>query len=690
MIGYIWPLLLIQISFLHKKVIFAAKSHLIFTPTFYYTLIEPPRSQRYTIQLIYSTDQLNTQRILHMKNNHEMSFSSNWSKWITLICSLAVLKHRPEFMRISFLLLTVYFALMQQPVKSQQPDKLQEFEQQLKKAINEKDKARAAFYSYEIGKLYANDRQYEKALDYFSECLSHGKTGGDKTLAYLACTQTGLIYTDNKSYTKALDYFQRALKVAEELNKKEFIEDALLHVATIYAQSGKMKKSIEPLEKALALSLREHDPLLQQKCYALLADYHEKLGNGPKAKEYQNLYETLVRSQQYQQQSEKQQKELERQKKTTSTQLAMNSKKLRRTEDSLLATKYSLKETELSLKETEDSLKEITEISEKRQLQIDLLNKDKELAAMRISEQETRLKNEALIRNSIIAGTLLAAALVMVIIRSYRKKIEANKKIDQQNKSIKSSINYAKRIQEAMLPKKERKDALLPESFVFFKPRDVVSGDFYWFSEIKSWYNPDVVFAAADCTGHGIPGALMSMIGINSLSSIVSHGIAETDQILSTLNAEIRTALQQETTGNNDGMDIALCIFRKEKSLLEFSGAKSPLVYIQDNKLFQVKGDIHPIGGSRSKSNFAFKKHLIPIDRPTMVYLFSDGYRDQFGSNENIKFMSKRFNELLLSIHSLPLNEQMDRLSKTLEEWKGIHHQTDDILVMGVRLNEEL
>jgi serine phosphatase RsbU (regulator of sigma subunit) len=237
-----------------------------------------------------------------------------------------------------------------------------------------------------------------------------------------------------------------------------------------------------------------------------------------------------------------------------------------------------------------------------------------------------------------------------------------------------------------MLPKIDLRQRLMPESFILFKPRDGVSGDFYWFSEIKSWYSPDVVVAAADCTGHGVPGAFMSMIGINSLNAIIGRGIAEPDQILQSLDNEIRTALQQEKTGNNDGMDIALCIYRKEKSLIEFSGAKSPLIYIQDKKLTQVKGDVHSIGGSKSKKDFTFRKHKVPIEETTMIYLFSDGYRDQFGGKDNMKFMSKKFNQLLLDIHQKPLAEQHAILDKTIEDWKSGHSQTDDILVMGIRI----
>jgi serine phosphatase RsbU (regulator of sigma subunit) len=214
-----------------------------------------------------------------------------------------------------------------------------------------------------------------------------------------------------------------------------------------------------------------------------------------------------------------------------------------------------------------------------------------------------------------------------------------------------------------------------------------VSGDFYWFSEIKNGVEGnDFGFAAVDCTGHGVPGAFMSMVGMKALHAITGSGITKTDQILSFLHTEIRNALRQEETGNNDGMDVALCIYRKHKRLIEFSGAKNPLVYIKNNEMFQVKGDLHPIGGSKSKQNIVFKRHEILIDSPTTIYLFSDGFRDQFGGKDNTKFMSKKFTQLLFKIHQHPMEKQREMLAVALEQWKGNGHQTDDILVMGVKL----
>ncbi|HEY3402247.1 MAG TPA: SpoIIE family protein phosphatase [Ohtaekwangia sp.] len=568
-----------------------------------------------------------------------------------------------------------------------QTAQLQEYEKLLTQAIADKDNGKASFYSYEIAKQYGSVGQLDKANQFLNQSLTYGKKANDKSLMYLANQQLALNFASKNDYSKALDNFLKAQKLGEELKRTDFIMESLIQVAVSQAQLNRHKKSIEALDRALSLSLQQGDKLTQQKCYELLSEYHGKLGNTVKAKEYKSLYNTLLQSKQMEEQSAEQKKKLDQQiqqadveKRTASAQLEQQAKRLRNTEDSLLATKYSLQSTAQSLQEAKEA-------SEKKQLQIDLLAKDKELADLQIKEQHTELKHAALIRNSIIGGLVLAVVLVLVAVTGYRKQIKANRKIDEQHKSIRSSINYAKRIQEAMLPKPDLQKKLLPDSFILLKPRDSVSGDFYWFTEPKSWYNPDVIFTVADCTGHGVPGAFMSLIGINALNGIISKGIAETDQILNALHHEIRTALQQETTGNNDGMDVALCIYRKEKNTIEFSGAKNSLVYIQNNKLFQVKGDVHPIGGSRSKKEFSFKKHLVPIEESTMIYLFSDGYRDQFGGPNNTKFMSKKFNDLLLSIHQRPLEEQKQILDKTIEEWRGSHNQTDDILVMGIRLD---
>lgn len=551
-------------------------------------------------------------------------------------------------------------------------------------AVTNKEYREAGQYAYEIATYYSEAKASDKAINYLNQSLAYAKRSDNHTLLYAVFHQLGTYDVEHRNYAKALEKFQDALKIGRQLKDATLIREGLINVSICYGYMERYKKSIEHAEEALSLSIAHNDAPLQQKCYQLLAEYYSKHGNKKRAAECQFQYNLLVKARQDEALKTREVKELKQHIEKVGLEKLATESRLQETNDSLRIIGHSLQATT-------DSLKQIEQISKNRQMEIDLLQKDKELAEAKIKEQETRIQNEALVRNFIIVGTLLSVALIIVLIISYRKKIRANEQIDQQNRNIKSSINYAKRIQEAMLPRKDQYPAVFENSFILFQPRDTVSGDFYWLSDIKTdtQQGPDIAFAAVDCTGHGVPGAFMSMIGINALNGIVNRGVTETNVILDSLDHEIRTALRQEISGNNDGMDAALCIYRQRKKVLEFSGAKSPLVYIQNNSLFQVKGDIHSIGGSKHKNQFFFKKHEIAIDQPTVLYLFSDGYKDQFGGKDNGKFMAKRLNNLLLEIHQLPMDQQRNILQTTLDEWKGIRGQTDDILVMGLKLDPQ-
>jgi len=565
----------------------------------------------------------------------------------------------------------------------------------LAKAISAKNYKEAAQQAFTAAEAYKNGKS-DKALEFYNQSLVYAKKASDVPAQYQASMALGKVYSDLKKYSSAQDNFQAALKLARQIKNKDQEGESLVALARSYGDAGKPKKAIDPMQEALNLAIEKNDVAFQQECYSLLADYYKAAGDLKKSNEYKGQYNAIAWNKQ-KEESDRKLTELTKQSKKNKDLTVRQMHEMRELKDHItqvesekLATESELQEQKAKLRQTEDSLKIIEEISLKRQLQIDLLNKDKELAEVKIREQHARIKNEELLRDSIMAGIVMASVLVAVLIINYRRKIKDNKRIHRQNENIKSSINYAKRIQEAMMPRKDQQEALVSDSFVLFKPRDTVSGDFYWFSELPNGSadraQDDLAFAAVDCTGHGVPGAFMSMIGINSLNGIINRGITETNSMLDMLHTEIRTALRQEVTGNNDGMDVALCIYRKQRRVLEFSGAKNPLVYIQNKTLHQVKGDIHSIGGSKSKPNLSFRKHAITIDKPTTVYLFSDGYRDQFGGKDNAKFMGKRFNQLLLDIHEMPMEEQMKALSKTIEDWKGTGTQTDDILVMGIKL----
>lgn len=254
--------------------------------------------------------------------------------------------------------------------------------------------------------------------------------------------------------------------------------------------------------------------------------------------------------------------------------------------------------------------------------------------------------------------------------------------IEEKNKDITDSIHYARRIQNAILPKDELINSLFPESFVLYKPKDIVSGDFYWVGE----KNGKKIIAAADCTGHGIPGAFMSMMGSALLNEIINEkGITSSAQILNHLRERVMQTLQQTGADgeSKDGMDIALCVIGENS--IEFSGANNPLYVVRNNELKEYKSDKQPIGVHAGNEK-PFSGHQIDVQKGDMLYIFSDGYVDQFGGPDGKKFMSRRFRELLISVSKMAVNQQKNMLNDTIENWRQGGRQIDDILVIGVKM----
>jgi serine phosphatase RsbU (regulator of sigma subunit) len=275
-----------------------------------------------------------------------------------------------------------------------------------------------------------------------------------------------------------------------------------------------------------------------------------------------------------------------------------------------------------------------------------------------------------------------------------KEEVEKQKKIvEVKNKDITDSINYAQRIQQAILPLPEDISKVFPESFIYFQPRDIVSGDFYWFYKSKRKDKNWVYIAVADCTGHGVPGAFMSMIGNTLLNEILNEKqIYETDQILNHLHIEVRAALKQDTAQNttNDGMDIALCRIDLETLELQYAGANRALYIYKNTKdgieFVDVKPNKFPIGGYQAETTRSFTPHHIQLKQNDTIYIFSDGYADQFGGVSNKKFMVKRLQNELIAIQNLPMSEQKFLVQKLVMDWKGDAEQVDDILMIGVKV----
>jgi serine phosphatase RsbU (regulator of sigma subunit) len=256
---------------------------------------------------------------------------------------------------------------------------------------------------------------------------------------------------------------------------------------------------------------------------------------------------------------------------------------------------------------------------------------------------------------------------------------------------IKSSISYALRIQQAMLPPIESIKMVLPDFFVLFKPKDVVSGDFYWFGQLAKEGRRFLVLAAVDCTGHGVPGAFMSLIGNDLLDSIVLHDKELSPKlVLQKVHEGIVDSLNQRSTESKDGMAMGICVLDLESSnpTLRYAGSQHPLVYVQGERLEQIKADRVSLGGTFHSVVPNFTEHIIPLGSvPTTFYMFSDGYQDQFGGTNNAKFYSRKLVELLYKVSDLKdMNQQKQALDQTFEEWKGQNSQVDDVLVLGFRV----
>lgn len=265
--------------------------------------------------------------------------------------------------------------------------------------------------------------------------------------------------------------------------------------------------------------------------------------------------------------------------------------------------------------------------------------------------------------------------------------LEQKKQIEIQNKSITDSIQYALRIQTALFPPDAYINELLPENFILFKPRDIVSGDFYWVKQINNY----IIICAADCTGHGIPGAFMSMLGISYLNEIVQQReITQANEVLNELRRQIKRSLRQQCrkNGSKDGMDIAICVIDTKTRNMQYAGAFNSLYLIKDindkPKLEEIKADRMPVGIYIGKEK-TFTNHEVKLEIGDTFYIFSDGFADQT-NKDGKKFMTKSFKDLLIKIQDHSMDEQKEILEKALKNWMENSEQIDDILVMGVMI----
>ncbi len=357
----------------------------------------------------------------------------------------------------------------------------------------------------------------------------------------------------------------------------------------------------------------------------------------------------------------------------------------------------NLKDRESEIRKARKELEEakLTMITKGDSLLIEerdnLLNKaitDLETAKKFITLQKEEISNQRKLLFLSTGSVILLSIFLFIIYIQYKENRKTGFQLKDKNKKITDSINYAKRIQQSILPQENEIQKLLPHSFVFYQPRDIVSGDFYWFSELED----KIIIAAVDCTGHGVPGAFMSLIGNTLLNGIINEKrIVDPSSILSLLHSEVLKALRQQEGDNQsqDGMEMSLCVIDNKKKIIEFAGAMTPIYVVNDNILDVVQPDSKEIGGInsvvRKNKKIEFTTTQIPIQKNMCVYMFTDGYMDQFGGKENKKFNTLNFKSLLLNIQEMDMNKQKQAIELAMKDWKGNYRQIDDMLVIGIK-----
>jgi serine phosphatase RsbU (regulator of sigma subunit) len=481
--------------------------------------------------------------------------------------------------------------------------------------------------------VYDALKDFDKTLFYLQEFLKIAEQIGSKSKIATGLNNIGLTYRTKGRYTEALIYLNKGLKMREEIQDIKGLAYSNTDIGTTYLEMKNPGKAIFYLFKGLQYAKQAHSVERIKESYEAIASTYAAADKYDKAYEYRILLSNL--------------------------------------KDSLFDAESSKQMAEMTAKYE----------NTKKQKEIESLASDKKL-------QDAELSKQTFITRSVTGGGALVLVLALVAVRGYAHKKKANKELDvknqkithayslieERNKNITDSINYAKNIQQAILPFEYRiRQALFPSAgnardfFILFKPRDIVSGDFYWFTEKDNY----IFIAVADCTGHGVPGAFMSMIGSATLTHAVSErNITEPGMILSEANKKIKEALKQTENSNRDGMDISIIRFEKNNfSKIKYAGAMRTL-YHMHNGLKEISGNKMAIGGT-TDDNYEYTTTEIDLTPGDTIYISTDGYSDQFGGKDGKKFRTGNFKKLLLAIQNKTIAEQKQILDESLKHGRA-------------------
>jgi len=538
-----------------------------------------------------------------------------------------------------------------------------------------------------LGNIYFRLKDDDNSLKSYAQALTILQQAGDSTGVATCLGNMGAIFSNRQETQKAEEHYLRSLELRKRMGNTEGVAETYSNLSIVFMDGQKYKQALFYSFKAVELYGEARNKLGKAISYSNIGDIYEHMNEYNNAVNYQLIALAMARemNSQYMMQMCYQLLGVAYQKKNDYKNALYYSELYSHLTDSMMNSENSKLITEMQARfETE-----------KKEKEIELLQKDQNIRELRISQQQADLNRQRIVIYSFIGGFALILGLVFFIWKSYREKkrintglekknteIQAGKKqIEEKNGLITDSIDYARSIQKAILPSDQLIRQHFPDSFILFLPKDIVSGDFYWLHtgrQEKTW------FATVDCTGHGVPGAFMSVMAYNMLENILAEKkFSSPALVLDELNRLVLDTFHQESvsTSAKYGMDISLIALDKKKGKLEFAGAHNSLCLVREQKLSEFKANNATIGMAREK----FTNHALELQKGDTLYLFTDGYPDQKGGPENKKLFISEFKDSLVELALKNMPQQKETLYKTLTDWRRGHEQIDDILVAGIR-----
>lgn len=611
------------------------------------------------------------------------------------------------------------------------------------------DKQGVASALNNIGLVYKLQAKYAEALDAFVQSLKIRQQLGDKAGIAASVNNIGNVYETLNDYEHALLYYNQALTACQELGNEEGVAGAYNNIGNVYRSQRNTKEAFNYYQKALQIRSKIKNLRGMAESYNNLGEIYRYRNNLPEAlryhlnslkikKELGDQYGIAVSlnrvgdihasqgnfaiAQLYQEEGLSYAMQIGANEEIKEIYLSLSNLSARKGD---YRAAYNYYKDYVSIKDSifnKEKTERLTQLEahfndEQKEARIKLLEKDQAIQNLALKEKEAQINKQRLFNALFVAGFAFIVTMVLILYRSNQQKQRANRILEEKNieiqeqrddleaknieiqhqkelvefknKEITDSILYAQRIQQAILPSLSRIRQTLPDLFVFYNPRDIVSGDFYWFTEVQA--SSQIILVVADCVGHGVPGAFMTVMGNALLNEIVNENrITQPSRILQELDKKVVVALHQQQYSNefesgSSGMDIVLININLALQEITFAGAKQPLYHWHNNELHVIPASKFSIG-TMALAEKEFTQQSFVYHKGDMIYMATDGYQDQFGGKNGKKFMTKSFKEMLARIHSQPTEVQQAYIQDIFNHWKKDNQQTDDVLVMGVRL----